>query len=183
MPYVLRHACISAVDNLNPVRGRYSRNHSSTRRSYATLLFNGSYSELEKLYNWLFGEWLPKSGYEAGNFPKVLAWADKLQTIDAVKNTTSNSFDNIYEQFILRRGGAGYLVYRLNEGNRSTYPLKSNISALKNDKFKGIERLRMDNGTRSKISLTGGFLLPPTHKTNLSCSPLCHKYLNNILMP
>lgn len=36
---------------------------------YATLLFKGSYAELEKPYNWFFGEWLPNSGHEAADFP------------------------------------------------------------------------------------------------------------------
>ena len=35
----------------------------------ASLLFKGSYAELEKPYDWLFGQWLPQSGYEAGDFP------------------------------------------------------------------------------------------------------------------
>ena len=38
---------------------------------YATLLFKGSYAELQKPYNWLFGEWLPNSGYEAADFPPM----------------------------------------------------------------------------------------------------------------
>lgn len=36
---------------------------------YATVLFKGSYAELEQPYNWFFGEWLPNSGYEAADFP------------------------------------------------------------------------------------------------------------------
>ena len=38
---------------------------------YATLLFKGSYAELEKPYDWMFGEWLPNSGYEAADFPPM----------------------------------------------------------------------------------------------------------------
>lgn len=38
-------------------------------RKYATLLFKGSYAELEKPYDWFFGQWLPESGYDAGEFP------------------------------------------------------------------------------------------------------------------
>ncbi|WP_415898763.1 AraC family transcriptional regulator [Neptuniibacter sp. QD48_11] len=34
-----------------------------------TIVFKGPYSELEKPYDWLFGEWLPQSGMEAANFP------------------------------------------------------------------------------------------------------------------
>jgi AraC family transcriptional regulator len=34
-----------------------------------SLIFKGPYAELEKPYDWLFGEWLPQSGYEAADFP------------------------------------------------------------------------------------------------------------------
>jgi AraC family transcriptional regulator len=35
----------------------------------ASLIFKGPYAELEKPYDWFFGEWLPQSGYEAADFP------------------------------------------------------------------------------------------------------------------
>ena len=35
----------------------------------ATVLFKGPYAELEKPYEWLFGHWLPESGFEAADFP------------------------------------------------------------------------------------------------------------------
>lgn len=35
----------------------------------ATVLFKGPYAELEKPYDYLFGHWLPESGYEAADFP------------------------------------------------------------------------------------------------------------------
>ncbi|MBT2969598.1 MAG: AraC family transcriptional regulator [Candidatus Thiodiazotropha sp. (ex Ctena orbiculata)] len=35
----------------------------------ASLVFKGPYAELEKPYDWFFGEWLPQSGYEAADFP------------------------------------------------------------------------------------------------------------------
>lgn len=35
----------------------------------ATLVHKGPYAELEQPYDWLFGQWLPNSGYEAANFP------------------------------------------------------------------------------------------------------------------
>lgn len=35
----------------------------------ATVLFKGPYAELEEPYDWLFGQWLPQSGYEAADFP------------------------------------------------------------------------------------------------------------------
>jgi AraC family transcriptional regulator len=47
---------------------------------YATLLFKGSYAELEQPYDWLFGEWLPESGYEAGNFPPFEEYLNNPKT-------------------------------------------------------------------------------------------------------
>ena len=38
---------------------------------YATLLFKGPYPEISKAYSWMFGEWLPNSGLQAGNFPPM----------------------------------------------------------------------------------------------------------------
>jgi len=35
----------------------------------ASILFQGPYAELEKPYNWLYGHWLPDSGYEPVDFP------------------------------------------------------------------------------------------------------------------
>ncbi|MCU7829107.1 MAG: AraC family transcriptional regulator [Candidatus Thiodiazotropha sp. (ex Myrtea sp. 'scaly one' KF741663)] len=35
----------------------------------ASLIFKGPYAELEKPYDWLFGQWLPQSGYEVADFP------------------------------------------------------------------------------------------------------------------
>jgi len=36
---------------------------------YVSILFKGSYAELERPYNWLFGEWIPNNRLEAANFP------------------------------------------------------------------------------------------------------------------
>lgn len=47
---------------------------------YATLLFKGSYAELEKPYDWLFGQWLPQSGYEAGEFPPFEDYINDVKT-------------------------------------------------------------------------------------------------------
>jgi len=46
---------------------------------YASLLFKGSYAELEKPYSWLFGHWLSSSGYEAGDFPPVEEYLNNVQ--------------------------------------------------------------------------------------------------------
>ena len=47
---------------------------------YATVLFKGSYAELEKPYDWLFGEWLPSSGYEAADFPPMEEYLNDPKT-------------------------------------------------------------------------------------------------------
>jgi AraC family transcriptional regulator len=36
---------------------------------FAALLYKGPYAELEQAYDWLFGHWLPESGYDAAHFP------------------------------------------------------------------------------------------------------------------
>ena len=38
---------------------------------YAVLVHTGPYAELPNPYRWLFGEWLPRSGEEAGDGPMV----------------------------------------------------------------------------------------------------------------
>ena len=36
---------------------------------HATLTFKGPYSELEQVYAWFYGEWVPKSGFQLANKP------------------------------------------------------------------------------------------------------------------
>lgn len=48
---------------------------------YATLLFKGSYAELEKPYDWFFGQWLPNSGLEAGDFPPFEDYLNDVKTV------------------------------------------------------------------------------------------------------
>ena len=38
---------------------------------YATLLFKGPYPEISTAYSWMFGEWLPNSGLQMGDFPPM----------------------------------------------------------------------------------------------------------------
>ena len=47
---------------------------------YATLLFKGSYAELEKPYDWMFGQWLPNSGFEAADFPPMEEYLNDPKT-------------------------------------------------------------------------------------------------------
>lgn len=61
-------ACITVTD---PVTEETDgpKNLSLPAGKCVTLTFKGPYAELEAPYNWLFGQWLPQSGYEAANFP------------------------------------------------------------------------------------------------------------------
>lgn len=59
-------ACIS---NRQEAKGDKLERITIPKGNYATLVFKGSYAELEKPYNWFFGEWLPNSGFEAADFP------------------------------------------------------------------------------------------------------------------
>lgn len=62
-------ACLTTQSAVNPNDKDAPESTKIPAGKCATLLFKGSYAELEKPYNWFFGEWLPKSGYEAANFP------------------------------------------------------------------------------------------------------------------
>jgi len=62
-------ACINTAEKSLPTGEDMPEASQTPEGKYATLLFKGSYAELEKPYNWLFGQWLPESGHEAGDFP------------------------------------------------------------------------------------------------------------------
>ena len=53
--------------------------------------------------------------YLEDDFPRATAWADQLLLLDSVKNSVPGSFDDIYYQFIQRRGADGYLSVKLYE--------------------------------------------------------------------
>lgn len=48
--------------------------------------------------------------YSDNDFPKVTAWAQQLSKLNAVKESTPSNFNDIYQQFIQRRGIKGYLM-------------------------------------------------------------------------
>ena len=48
--------------------------------------------------------------YNRDDFPQIAHWSDHLLTLDAVKNSTPTSFDDIYHRFIQRRGNNGWLA-------------------------------------------------------------------------
>ena len=62
-------ACVTASANDIPADDDAPEAMQIPAGKYATLVFKGSYAELEKPYSWLFGQWLPQSGYEAADFP------------------------------------------------------------------------------------------------------------------
>lgn len=62
-------ACISVEKEIDLKGENKSQNLIIPAGKCATLLFKGSYAELEKPYDYLFGHWLPESKLEAANFP------------------------------------------------------------------------------------------------------------------
>lgn len=62
-------ACLSVDSPFNSDDQSAPNNFSIPAGTCASVLFKGSYAELEKPYDWLFGEWLPNSGHEATDFP------------------------------------------------------------------------------------------------------------------
>lgn len=63
------HACMTVTKALDTTLPHPPENLEIPAGKYATVLFKGPYAELEKPYDWLFGQWLPQSGMEAGDFP------------------------------------------------------------------------------------------------------------------
>lgn len=68
-PALRSHACIS-VNDVNVVNNEADISSLAIPAgTCASLLFKGSYAELDNAYKYLFGEWLPNSGKEAADFP------------------------------------------------------------------------------------------------------------------
>ncbi|MCF6440021.1 AraC family transcriptional regulator [Pseudoalteromonas luteoviolacea] len=44
-----------------------------------SILFKGDYTELEKPYNWLYGQWLPQSQFELADFPPFEEYLNDLK--------------------------------------------------------------------------------------------------------
>ena len=63
-------ACITVPEHIS-LSGIDAKSVTIPEGKYATLLYKGPYAELEKPYDYLFGEWLPNSGYELGHFPPI----------------------------------------------------------------------------------------------------------------
>lgn len=47
---------------------------------FASLRHQGPYTELEKAYDWMFGQWLPQSGLEVADFPPVEEYLNDPKT-------------------------------------------------------------------------------------------------------
>ena len=53
--------------------------------------------------------------YVEDDFPKTMAWAEQLLSLESVTTSVPSSFDDIYQQFIQRRGSEGYLANAMTE--------------------------------------------------------------------
>lgn len=62
-------ACIEIGNSSQDLDSPELKHYTIPAARCATVLHKGSYAELEKPYDWLFGHWLPQSGEEAENFP------------------------------------------------------------------------------------------------------------------
>lgn len=62
-------ACVTSTNPVDPSSDGAPEATEIPAGKCATLTFKGSYAELEKPYNWFFGEWLPNSGYETADHP------------------------------------------------------------------------------------------------------------------
>ncbi|MGI9492808.1 MAG: AraC family transcriptional regulator [Geminicoccaceae bacterium] len=49
--------------------------------AYAKLRYRGPYADMKEAYRWLFGVWLPESGYEAANAPAFEAYLNNPQQV------------------------------------------------------------------------------------------------------
>jgi AraC family transcriptional regulator len=62
-------ACFSVIEKRSAMPEGAPKPLSIPAGNFATLLHTGPYAELEQAYDWLFGYWLPESGYDAAHFP------------------------------------------------------------------------------------------------------------------
>ncbi len=62
-------ACITVDGSTDEIDNSNFKQYKIPAGRCATVTHKGSYAELEKPYDWLFGSWLPQSGEEAVDFP------------------------------------------------------------------------------------------------------------------
>lgn len=73
-------ACLTIAEGVPvPVPKEYRVLHTPGGRC-AMLVYKGPYSNLEKPYKWLFGEWLPTSGEEPDNQPAFEEYLNDART-------------------------------------------------------------------------------------------------------
>lgn len=77
------HACISVEDASGYADEEGIEVLSLPGGRCASLLFKGSYAELEKAYAYLFGQWLPQSGEETADFPPFEEYLNDPKTTPA----------------------------------------------------------------------------------------------------
>lgn len=65
-------ACVSVNEaDISKIKSDVYTEQTIPKGQYATLLFKGPYSEASQAYSWMFGEWLPNSGLQMGDFPPI----------------------------------------------------------------------------------------------------------------
>lgn len=64
-------ACLSVDKDISLSGDQPPEKLSIPEMKCATIIFKGPYTELDKAYDWLFGQWLPQSGHEAGDYPAI----------------------------------------------------------------------------------------------------------------
>ena len=65
-------ACVTvAADGMDKIKSDDYVEKVVPKGQYATLLFKGPYPEISQAYSWMFGEWLPNSGLQVGDFPPM----------------------------------------------------------------------------------------------------------------
>lgn len=62
-------ACITIPDNVAITPDAPLNLTQIEAGTYAVLRYQGPYSDMQPVYQWFFGTWLPNSGYEAANAP------------------------------------------------------------------------------------------------------------------
>ncbi|MBE0370991.1 AraC family transcriptional regulator [Pseudoalteromonas aurantia] len=72
-------ACISIAPDEAEQLGSQLKVVTVPAGNCVSLLFKGDYAELEKPYDWLFGQWLPQSGLELVDFPPFEEYLNDLK--------------------------------------------------------------------------------------------------------
>ncbi|KID55067.1 AraC family transcriptional regulator [Pseudoalteromonas luteoviolacea] len=71
-------ACITVDKNKLPAKHAFKQ-LTIPAGNTVSILFKGDYTELEKPYNWLYGQWLPQSQFELADFPPFEEYLNDLK--------------------------------------------------------------------------------------------------------